>query len=91
MGCCGQHRRQYGGTAPTQRRPARAAAVATRRRPKRSEHAYFQYLGKSALTATGPISGRRYRFDRPGAVVAVDPRGRRSLAAVPTLTQVAGP
>jgi hypothetical protein len=45
----------------------------------------FEYIGKTALTAIGPVSGRHYRFSRPGAVLAVDPRDSASLAAVPNL------
>lgn len=48
----------------------------------------FQYTGPTALTAIGPLSGRRYQFTRPGAVLAVDPRDRASLAAIPNLRQV---
>jgi hypothetical protein len=48
----------------------------------------FEYFGKTALTAIGPISGKRYRFDRPGAVVPVDPRDRPGLARVPGLRLV---
>jgi hypothetical protein len=53
--------------------------------------AYFQYLGKTGLTVIGPRTRRRYRFDRPGAVVAVDRRDERALAAVSVLRQVARP
>jgi hypothetical protein len=48
----------------------------------------FEYVGPTGLTAIGGVSGRRYRFDRPGARVIVDPRDRPSLAAVPNLRQV---
>jgi hypothetical protein len=50
--------------------------------------AYFQYLGKTGVTVIAPRTRKRYRFDRTGAVVAVDPRDQRALAAVPTLRQV---
>jgi hypothetical protein len=33
----------------------------------------------------GPVSGKVYRFDGPGACLEVDPRDRMSLAAVPNL------
>jgi len=48
----------------------------------------FQYTGPTSLTAIGPVSGRHYQFPKTGAVVAVDPRDRASLAAVPNLRQV---
>jgi hypothetical protein len=35
------------------------------------------------------VSGRRYRFDRPGMRLEVDLKDRPSLAAVPNLRQVA--
>jgi hypothetical protein len=49
---------------------------------------YFEYTGNAALTVFGPISGRRYRFAGHGARLAIDPRDRPSLAAVPRLRQV---
>jgi hypothetical protein len=45
----------------------------------------FQYVGQTALTAIGPITGRQYRFSYPGAIVEVDPRDRESLSAVPNV------
>ncbi|MDX1546155.1 MAG: hypothetical protein R3247_04170, partial [Rhodothermales bacterium] len=56
-----------------------------------SEYAYFQYLGHTGLTVRGPRSGWTYRFDGPGAIVAVDPRDRRALAAIARLRQVPRP
>jgi hypothetical protein len=47
----------------------------------------FEYVGNTSLTAVGPVSGRRYRFDHPGAVVTIDPRDRPGLATVPNLRQ----
>lgn len=57
-------------------------------RPESDSPAYFQYIGKSGLTVMGPWTHTRYRFDSPGAVVAIDPRDRRALAAVPGLREV---
>jgi hypothetical protein len=39
------------------------------------------------LTAVGPITGRRYRFNGPGARVAVDSRDAPSMRAVPNLRE----
>lgn len=91
MGCCGNQRRHFSVAAPTQRGTARPQAADFHREPKRSAYAYFQYLGGKGLTVHGPVSGQRYRFDRPGAIIAVDPRDRRSVAAVPNLRQVSSP
>jgi|HubBroStandDraft_4_1064222.scaffolds.fasta_scaffold00004_187 hypothetical protein len=69
--------------------PARRADHASPpARVPRSNVAYFEYNGKTALTVIGPVSGVRYRFAAPGSRVAVDPRDRRSLAAVRHLAQV---
>jgi hypothetical protein len=48
----------------------------------------FEYTGRTGLTAIGGVTGRRYRFDQPGARVIIDPRDRPSIAAVPNLRQV---
>ena len=51
---------------------------------------YFEYTGQTGLTAVGPITGKRYRFARPGMTIAVDGRDAPSLAAVPKLRRVPG-
>ncbi|WP_437831024.1 hypothetical protein [Sorangium sp. So ce1153] len=48
----------------------------------------FEYTGKTGLTVIGPVSGTKYRFDRPGALVIVDARDRPGVAAVPNLKQI---
>lgn len=92
MGCCGGSRRT-GESSGGRRRTsvAQGRAARTDAQMRRHEHAYFQYVGDTAVTVLGPVTGRRYRFSVPGAVVAVDPRDRRSVAAVPTLREVAHP
>jgi hypothetical protein len=65
---------------------ARASVDATDR-----SLAYFRYVGETALTVTGGVTGARYYFGRPGAVVPVDARDRRSIAAVPVVRQVPRP
>jgi hypothetical protein len=56
--------------------------------PAQRQGIFFQYIGDTAVTAVGPMSGRQYRFGYPGAVVQVDPRDRASLTAVPKLRQI---
>ena len=48
----------------------------------------FEYTGQTALTVLSPITGKRYRFERPGARIEADPRDRSLLASVPTLRQI---
>jgi hypothetical protein len=66
-------------TLPTTVTPTKPMAYMPRPKP------VFEYVGATALTVIGPGSGLRYRFDRPGATLAVDPRDRAALEAVPLL------
>lgn len=49
----------------------------------------FEYVGPTQLVVIGPVSGRRYLFDRPGSRVAVDPVDRPGVGRVPNLRLVA--
>lgn len=81
MGCCGGGRRGSVRIAPAGR--ARDGSP-----PARRFSVTFEYVGSTALTVVGPVTGRRYRFDRRGARVVVDPRDRPGLARVPRLREV---
>lgn len=48
----------------------------------------FEYVGATALTVIGPISGRRYRFQHPRARVMVHPADRYALATIAQLRLV---
>lgn len=48
----------------------------------------FSYTGQSALTVTGTITGRRYRFSKPGEEQPVDFRDAPSMLMVPVLKRV---
>jgi len=56
--------------------------------PARRYSVVFEYVGDTGMTVVGPASGRRYRFDRRGARVVVDPRDRPGLARVPRLREI---
>jgi hypothetical protein len=89
MVCCGQRRQQMRGQAMPVRQAANPASPAGfAQKPVQQPRTTFRYVGKTAITAVGPISGREYRFGYPGAIVQVDPRDRASLAAVPNLRQI---
>jgi hypothetical protein len=45
----------------------------------------FTYLGRTALTVTGPATGTVYRFPAPGARLRVDARDAPALRKVPVL------
>ncbi len=49
-----------------------------------------EHLGETGMTVVGTVSGKRYRFNHPRAVVEIDARDRPSLAAVPKLRQRRG-
>ncbi len=48
---------------------------------------YFEYTGKTALTVTGNISGKKYRFNS-GEKLLVDYRDASGLMKVPVLKRV---
>jgi hypothetical protein len=82
--CCGRNRTQrMGSPAIPKTRPATEAAV-----QKMPSSISFVYIGNTALTVKGPISGFEYRFDRPGARVEVDWRDRILLASIRQLRQI---
>ena len=88
MGCCGQKRQQVSRAMPVQRANNPALSNNLNRPAAQAPITAFQYVGKTGLTAVGPVSGRHYRFSYPGAIVEVNARDRASLATVPGLRQV---
>ena len=78
--CCGKGREQLRRTSP------QAQEFRTGSGPV--PVVCFEYVGNSALTVLGPVTGRRYRFDRPGDRVLVDLRDTPSVAAVPHLREI---
>jgi len=50
----------------------------------------YEYTGPTRLTVRAPQTGRTYVFDRPGAVLDVDPADAPALAAVPGLRPLQG-
>ena len=77
MSCCGRDREQLRGTSP---RPSDRP-----RKPLPQSPVGFEYVGGTGLTVVGPVTGKRYRFDRSGSRVLVEPQDVASLAAVPHL------
>ncbi len=51
---------------------------------------YFEYTGSTGMTVQGGFTKRIYRFDRPGARMAVDARDTASMRAVPRLRLLRG-
>ena len=78
--CCGKGREQLQGTSPQTQNDTAGS--------RRVSGALFQYVGDTALTVFGPVTGKRYRFDWPGDRAWVDLRDRQSMAAVPHLREI---
>ena len=89
MACCGQRRRQAATAFPDAQNADPGVTTLLRVAP--ATVAYFRYAGPTALTVQGAITGRRYRFPRNGAVVAVDHRDASAMHAVPNLRATASP
>jgi hypothetical protein len=81
--CCGRNRKgpQYNAPHRVTTAPAPASAGA-------QFGSMFRYLGRTALTVVGPITGTRYRFDQPGSQQRVDLRDSPALLRVPVLKSV---
>lgn len=48
----------------------------------------FEYTGKTSLSVRGNVSGKNYRFSKPGDVQLVDYRDAYSLMGVPVLRKL---
>ena len=88
MSCCGEKRTQAYSTGHTQQVSESTGRSASPSGGEAVSPVYFQYVGGRTLTVIGRCTGRRYHFDSPGAVVAVDVEDKQALAHVPTLRQV---
>lgn len=91
MSCCGSKRAQLRQATQVSQVLEPGKRTSLQHQPERHSPVYFRYIGKTRLTVMGPETHIRYRFRSPRAVVAVDPRDQRALAAVPTLRQVRKP
>ena len=83
--CCGRGRLQPRTTNSIPPRSDRIYAAGPQRQPS---HVYFVYVGNTAMTVRGPVSGIEYRFASPGARVEVDARDRVLLASIRQLRLV---
>ena len=49
---------------------------------------FFEYTGRTRLTAIGAITGMKYKFSGPGVIVGVSKSDSYSMSAVPKLKLV---
>jgi hypothetical protein len=64
------------------------AAARVQAAPAQPSTVTFEYVGPSGLTVVSPTTGRRYRFEGPGAQLTVDSRDQAMLLYVPNLRPV---
>ena len=57
---------------------------------KLREDVHFEYTGETALSVTGPVSGKKYRFLFPGDRQSADYRDAPGMMGVPVLKRVKG-
>ncbi|WP_276502944.1 hypothetical protein [Terrimonas pollutisoli] len=50
----------------------------------------FEYTGETALSVTGYITGKKYRFHHHGDIQLIDYRDASAMMAVPVLKKVKG-
>jgi hypothetical protein len=86
MSCCGQKRAQQRAMPRAFVHEPAAPRASASRFPMGST--YFEYVGHTAITVVGSVTGRQYRFTTPGVPVLVDARDRWSLARVPLLREI---
>jgi hypothetical protein len=92
MPCCGKKRAQQARRkSQAQRATESEQETTSQSQPEPELHVYFQYLGKTGLTVIARSTRNRYRFDHPGAIVAVDRRDLGALLGVSVLRQVEKP
>lgn len=80
---CGNKRAEYS-------QPVHAGSDNARVNPPVQTLAYarFEYIGKTALTVTGNITGMQYRFNSPGNRQNIDFRDVPGLMGIPVLKKV---
>lgn len=86
MSCCGQKREQLRAGTRVRNATQGYALPSLQTVPAQ---VVFEYVGRTGLTVSGAVSGKQYRFARPGARLAVDPRDGISMRMVPHLRQLA--
>ncbi len=82
---CGNQRSQLGGQRSSGQDKKEAPATPG---PKMWPDINFIYTGKSALTVTGTVTGKTYRFNAPGHQQPVDFRDASSMMMVPVLKRL---
>ena len=91
MACCeGEETRRhwYETTSEVELGTPTGAPTIDGARPAPSTHVAYEYVGTTAMTVVGPITHRRYRFERSGAVLEIDRRDAPLISTVPNMRAV---
>ena len=83
MSCCGKKRNEYAGALATS--PATYTHAPS---GQLWNDVLFEYIGQTALTVKGTITGKTYRFSSPGEQQSVDYRDSGAMMAIPVLKKL---
>ncbi len=62
--------------------------ILTKRQKQNTYDQYFEYIGKTALSVKGNITGKNYRFAFTGDRQIIDERDAEAMLNVPVLKKV---
>ncbi|HVZ96635.1 MAG TPA: hypothetical protein VG847_07155 [Chitinophagaceae bacterium] len=80
---CGNNRVRLARETPNKQKDNRSSL-----QPHVWKDAYFKYVGETALTVAGRITGKHYRFQSKGDVQTVDYRDVTAMMAIPVLERI---
>jgi len=86
--CCGNNRAKLAQMKAPSPGPGTVQRSDAFGRASRNMVAYFEYIGKMAVTVIGPVTGLKYRFPASGSRLAVDLRDRQYVAKIPQLQEI---
>lgn len=81
---CGNKRNEHTSASLSMSGPV---AASTRHHPLWPDVS-FEYTGKTALSVTGYITGKKYRFHHHGDIQFIDYRDASAMLAIPVLKKV---
>ena len=84
MSCCGRKRSGFH-QSPMSRQTTEAKTKMVDEPTALPAAIVLQYVGPIGLTVIGPVTSKRYRFNRKGTTAAVDARDASWLVTVPNL------
>lgn len=92
MSCCGNKRNEYSGRSSSGYSSPPSVLLSKISGPaplsKNSGDASFEYTGENALSVTGSITGKKYRFSGKGDIQVINWRDVSGMMAVPVLKRV---